>query len=62
MRLLTAVAWLSILYPSAFGLTYKGADISSLQIVENQGKHFTDSGSTKPFENIMTSHGANTVR
>ncbi|KAI0314761.1 arabinogalactan endo-1,4-beta-galactosidase [Amylostereum chailletii] len=46
----------------AAALTYKGADISSVAIVEGQGVHYTDAGATKAFEKIIVSHGANTAR
>ena len=46
----------------ANALTYKGADISSLTVVENAGVHFTDNGQVTPFETIIRNHGANTVR
>ncbi len=43
-------------------LTYRAADISSLVVVEQAGVHYTDNGQTKPFENIIVSHGANAAR
>ncbi|KAJ3535445.1 hypothetical protein NM688_g6978 [Phlebia brevispora] len=43
-------------------LTFRAADISSLAVVEQQGMHYTDNGQTKPFEDIITSHGANAAR
>ncbi|KAI0660764.1 arabinogalactan endo-1,4-beta-galactosidase [Cubamyces menziesii] len=46
----------------ANALTYKGADISSLTVVENAGVRFTDNGQVTPFETIIRNHGANTVR
>ncbi|KAJ6262566.1 hypothetical protein Dda_3377 [Drechslerella dactyloides] len=44
-------------------LTYKGADISSLLMLEGQGKTFkwTD-GSTQPLERILRNAGANSAR
>ncbi|OSD04611.1 glycoside hydrolase family 53 protein [Trametes coccinea BRFM310] len=54
--LLLSFSWL------ASALTYKGADISSLAVVENSGVHFTDNGQVTPFETIIRNHGANTVR
>ena len=46
----------------ACALTYKGADISSVPIVEADGITYTDGGSAKAFENIIVNHGANTAR
>lgn len=46
----------------AHALTYKGADISSLAVVENSGVRYTDSGRVTAFETIIRNHGANTVR
>ena len=46
----------------ACALTYKGADISSVPIVEADGITYTDGGSSKAFENIIVNHGANTAR
>jgi arabinogalactan endo-1,4-beta-galactosidase len=43
-------------------LTYHGADISSLPLVESQGVKFTDAGTVSPFETILKSHGMNTAR
>ena len=51
--LLTATALLSSVTHGA--LTYKGADISSLIMLENQGKNFkTTAGATEPLESMMT--------
>lgn len=47
---------------SSSALTFKGADISSLLVVEEQGVTFTDNGHVTPFEDILRSHGLNTVR
>ena len=46
----------------ACALTYHGADISSLTVVENAGVRFTDGGSVHPFENILRNHGMNAAR
>ncbi|KAI0375887.1 arabinogalactan endo-1,4-beta-galactosidase [Pilatotrama ljubarskyi] len=54
--LLLSFSWL------ASALTYKGADISSLVVVENSGVRYTDGGKVTPFETILRNHGANTVR
>jgi len=43
-------------------LQYRGADISSLPLVETQGMSFTDAGNALPFETILNSHGCNTAR
>ena len=43
-------------------LTYRGADFSSLPVVEAKGIKYSDGGSTKPFEQILASHGANLAR
>lgn len=52
-----------LLLPSpSRALTYHGADISSLIIVEGQGHSFSDNGQVMPFEKIMTAHGGNAAR
>lgn len=44
-------------------LTYKGADISSLLLLEGQGQTYkTTSGTTEKLEVILKNSGANTVR
>ncbi|TDL26235.1 arabinogalactan endo-1,4-beta-galactosidase [Rickenella mellea] len=44
-------------------LTYKGGDLSSLPIVEGAGVTFKDTnGATGKLENILKTHGMNTVR
>ncbi|KAK6538461.1 hypothetical protein TWF694_010044 [Orbilia ellipsospora] len=63
--------WLSTLFTTAGllsatltgALTYKGADISSLLLLESQGKTFkwTD-GTTQPLEKMLKNAGANSVR
>jgi arabinogalactan endo-1,4-beta-galactosidase len=58
MRLLGIFA----LLPFTRALTYRGADISSVPVVEAAGIKYTDGGTTKAFENIMTAHGGNTAR
>ncbi|VDB84601.1 unnamed protein product [Peniophora sp. CBMAI 1063] len=42
-------------------LTYKGADISSVPVVE-QSLHYTDNGAQTAFETIIKNHGANAAR
>ncbi|KKY13105.1 putative arabinogalactan endo-beta-galactosidase [Phaeomoniella chlamydospora] len=45
------------------GLTYKGADISSLIVLENEGKSFqTTSGTTEALESILAASGVNSIR
>jgi len=46
----------------AYALTYKGADISSVPLVESEGLSYTDGGATEKFETIIKNHGANTAR
>ena len=44
-------------------LTYRGADISSLGVVESSGIEYkTASGRVRKFENILKSNGMNTAR
>jgi arabinogalactan endo-1,4-beta-galactosidase len=62
MRWFTPLLAAGALISGACALTYRGADITSIPQLESSGKSFTDNGSKKPFENIMTAHGANTVR
>jgi hypothetical protein len=50
------------LFCAAHALTYRGADISSVPVVEATGIHYTDGGSSKAFENIVVAHGANAAR
>ncbi|KAF9019493.1 glycosyl hydrolase 53 [Hymenopellis radicata] len=63
MKNVLAVLFFSLLAPltNVFAITYRGADISSLAILEASGQTYSD-GSTKPFETILTSHGANLAR
>lgn len=55
---------LCILHPVVvFGLTYHGADISSVAVVEASGMTYKDtSGTTGKLENILKSSGLNTAR
>lgn len=54
---------LHLLVLHAQALTYRGADFSSLLLVESLGVTFTDGyDAPKPFEHILTSHGCNTAR
>ncbi|KAA1470798.1 arabinogalactan endo-1,4-beta-galactosidase [Dentipellis sp. KUC8613] len=46
----------------SLALTFRGSDLSSLVVVENQGVHFTDNGSQQPFERILVNHGSNAAR
>lgn len=50
------------LFRCAFALNLKGADISSLIVVEDEGVHFTDNGQQLAFETILTNHGLNAAR
>ena len=54
--LLLSFSWLTS------GLTYHGADISSLAVVERQGVHYSDNGQQQPFETILKNHGMNAAR
>lgn len=60
MRLILA-ALLAVAH-LAQALTYKGADFSSLAVVERAGRKFSDGGSQKGLETILASHGCNTAR
>ena len=49
--------------PVLGALQYSGADISSLLMLENQGRTFqSESGQEMPFEKIMAQAGANAAR
>lgn len=52
----------SLLLASTYALTYRGADISSVPLVEAAGVSYTDGGSVTKFETIIKNHGANTAR
>jgi arabinogalactan endo-1,4-beta-galactosidase len=54
----TILAIAAVLSNVAYGaLTYKGADISSLIMLENQGKTFkTTAGVTQPLECMLIRH------
>lgn len=43
-------------------LTYRGADISSLTMLESSGIKYSDNGQTLAFETILKNHGMNTAR
>ena len=43
-------------------LNFHCADFSSLPIVEESGVTFKDNGATRPFEDILASHGLNLAR
>ena len=63
MRYSLALLWtLLSAASSVLSLTFRGADISSVAVVEQQGHQINDNGQTKPFENIITAHGANIAR
>ncbi|THH14750.1 hypothetical protein EW146_g5630 [Bondarzewia mesenterica] len=63
MHLLLPFLWLSaVLFSDSAALTYKGADLSSIPLVESQGVKYTDSGKQAAFETILESHGCNTAR
>lgn len=53
---------IAILWTLTSALQFRGADFSSLLVVEDQGIHFTDDGVQKPFETILASIGANIAR
>lgn len=59
--LLPKLAFLALI-PASLALTYHGADISSLPVVENAGIKYSDNGSQKPFETILKNHGLNAAR
>ena len=46
----------------ASALTYRGADISSLAVVERSGVRYSDGGQVQPFETILSKHGMNIAR
>lgn len=50
------------LFQSALALNFRGADISSLIVVEDDGAHFTDNGQSLAFEKILVNHGLNAAR
>lgn len=50
------------LLQSAVSLTYKGADFSSLPLVESEGYSYSDDGTTEAFETILANHDCNTAR
>jgi arabinogalactan endo-1,4-beta-galactosidase len=60
----TALLATSLSFPyGAFGLTYHGADISSLTVVESAGHTYKDTnGATGKMETILKAHGMNTAR
>ena len=43
-------------------LTYKGADFSSLALVEKAGHSFSTGGSKEPLETILAAQGCNAAR
>lgn len=60
---LTAIAVAAFgLVQAVAGLTYKGADFSSLALMEKAGRSFTQSGSKQPLEKILASQGCNAAR
>ena len=63
MKLLRIVSILAPVLGYVQALTYRGADISAVPLLESQGKSFKDTdGVVRPFETIMTRHGGNTAR
>lgn len=61
MQLLSCTL-IAILWTLTSALQFRGADFSSLLVVEDQGVQYTDGGVRKPFETILASHGANIAR
>lgn len=60
---LTAAATLALVLPARAALTFKGADWSSVPVTEAAGITYkTTAGVTEPFETLLKSAGANTVR
>jgi arabinogalactan endo-1,4-beta-galactosidase len=62
MRLSTLLLSALALARTAHALTYRGADISSVPVVEAAGHAYVDGGQKRALENILVTHGANTVR
>ncbi|EJC99940.1 arabinogalactan endo-1,4-beta-galactosidase [Fomitiporia mediterranea MF3/22] len=53
---------LSFVSFSLAALTLNGADFSSLSLLESQGISYTDGGSKRPFETILSDHGFKLAR
>ena len=62
VNMFLAVLLLYYFVLGSHALQYRGADISSLSVVEKQGTTFTDEGNAFPFEKILSSHGCNSAR
>lgn len=62
MRILTFLGVLALWVTSAQSFTMNGADISSLPLLESQGRRYSENGQTKPFEQILASHGYQVAR
>lgn len=61
--MLPTILWAILLsITQVLAISYRGADISSLPVLEAQGQKYSDAGTTKPFETILASHGANLIR
>ncbi|KAI0074017.1 arabinogalactan endo-1,4-beta-galactosidase [Panus rudis PR-1116 ss-1] len=60
-KMLRTFLLFSLFIASCLSLTYHGADISSVPIVE-RSVTFTDNGQRAPFETIMRNHGGNAAR
>ena len=53
---------LGLFVSAAFGLTYRGSDLSSVAVVEKNGISYTDNGKKLPLETILKNHGSNAAR
>jgi arabinogalactan endo-1,4-beta-galactosidase len=62
MHLFPLLLAAAALVQGAAALTYRGADISSVPVVEAAGHAYVDGGKKRALENILVSHSANTVR
>lgn len=55
-------ALLAVTQVIALSLPLNGADFSSVPLLESEGISYTDGGVTKPFEDILSSHGFELAR
>lgn len=62
LRLQTFLLGALLLITNTLALTYRGADFSSLPLLEAKGQKYSDGGSTKALEKILASHGTNLAR
>ncbi|KIY72640.1 glycoside hydrolase family 53 protein [Cylindrobasidium torrendii FP15055 ss-10] len=62
LRLQTFLLGILLLVTHTFSLSYRGADFSSLPLLEAKGQKYSDGGSTKSLESILASHGTNLAR